>query len=144
MNPADDLDEDAAARARRQAEDRETLFAWFASVAKAGTIPGTTRMTARNAPAASARGDPAPTRSSAGKPKTRSRRTGDGAEAATNGRITIPAPTNPQVHLLTWYIVNLRQMRGALVRGLRRRTRWSRRSPRSRRRDSGLADEGHH
>ena len=63
-------------------------------------------MTARNAPVASARGDPAPTRVKHRKAEDQVEQNRRRAEAAEHGRITIPAPTNPQVHLLTWYIVN--------------------------------------
>lgn len=106
MNPADDLDEDDAACTRRQAEDRATARRSVCQPCQNENHSGHDQNERARCPGCicpwGPRSDEVTHRTAEDQAEQDRRRT----EAAEHGRITLPAPTNPQVHLLTWYIVN--------------------------------------
>jgi hypothetical protein len=106
MNPEDDLDEDAAALARRQAEDRETALRLVCQPCRYGDHSGHDQNDRAECPGCICPWGPRTDENNQRKAEDHVEENRRRAEAADTGRITIAAPTNPQVHLLPWYIVN--------------------------------------
>ena len=106
MKPEDDLDEDAAARAHRQAEDRKTALRLVCQPCQNGDHSGHDQNDRAKCPGCICPWGPCSEENKHRKAEDQLEQDRRRAEAAEHGRITIPAPTNPQVHLLTWYIVN--------------------------------------